>query len=201
MNERIKWIVAIDYVFIFLMLCSGSASGILSNVIYYIAFLFPIAIGIYLIIKTKDEAKEELKLSPGISGAGIKTALPAVFPIIAVTVLISLLTSKIMGAFGMTNETSFDEPILVAMILHALIPALLEETLFRYIPLKLLANEGKKAIIFSALLFSLAHANLFQIPYAFTAGVLFAIIDYASGSILPSFVIHFLKKLLQMSKK
>ena len=53
----------------------------------------------------------------------------------------------------------------------------------------------KWAVLISAALFALAHGNIYQIPYAFIAGAVFAVIDIAFDTVLPSFVIHFVNNL------
>ena len=56
-----------------------------------------------------------------------------------------------------------------------------------------------KAFLLSAVMFAFAHRSLFIIPYAFLAGVLFMIIDVASGSIIPSLILHFLNNFLSLA--
>ena len=71
--------------------------------------------------------------------------------------------------------------------------------LFRYIPLSILKDNKRAAVLLSSALFALAHANLFQIPYAFAAGLVFAAVCIMTGSILPSILIHFLNNLLSLA--
>ena len=79
------------------------------------------------------------------------------------------------------------------LIKGALIPAMFEELLFRYLPIILLAPYGKRsAVLLSASLFTLVHANLYQMPYALAAGLLFITADLLFDSILPSLMAHLL---------
>ena len=57
----------------------------------------------------------------------------------------------------------------------------------------MLAPYSKKnAIFISSFLFAFAHCNLFQIPYALIAGFILGTLTLATGSIIPSIVLHFL---------
>ena len=78
------------------------------------------------------------------------------------------------------------------LIAHAVVPALFEEALFRYIPMKLLLPYSKRwCVFYSALCFALIHCSFTQMPYAFAAGVIFMLVDVALDSIWPSVILHF----------
>ena len=96
-------------------------------------------------------------------------------------------------------STDVSGNILYVIAVRALAPAIFEEMLFRYLPLRALGSHSLKlAIIYSSALFALSHCNLFQIPYALVAGVLFASLDLAAGSIAPSVIIHFVNNLFSI---
>ena len=79
------------------------------------------------------------------------------------------------------------------LVSHALAPALLEEALFRYIPMKLLLPYSKRTcIVYSSLCFAFIHCSLAQMPYAFVAGIIFMIVDVALDSVWPSVILHFI---------
>ena len=84
--------------------------------------------------------------------------------------------------------------IVPALIVIAIIPATMEEILFR----GLILNSTQKgsgsilAIVFSGLCFSLYHGSVEQTVYQFICGCLFAFLAVRSHSVLPSIVIHFL---------
>ena len=82
---------------------------------------------------------------------------------------------------------------------YGVAPAVFEEMLFRYMPLRALgAHSPKLAIIYSSVLFALAHCNLFQLPYALFAGIVFALVDIAAKSVLPSILLHLINNLLSI---
>lgn len=205
LHSKFKLITAIDLLFLFLLCVSGSSGGNMGELIYYSAFFFPILIGLYFIYSPHErENVEKIKIKDIIISDIVPKkkdailALPLLFPTVALILLFSFLTTLLLNACGFTNDTSFEEPFITAVFLHALIPAVLEELLFRFIPLKLLENEKKTAVLLSSLMFSFAHASLFQIPYAFIAGALFSLIYFSTGSILIPIAFHFLNNLLSL---
>ncbi len=84
-------------------------------------------------------------------------------------------------------------PLPVGLIIMALGPAVMEEVLFRGIIFGTLKKFGtKKAIILSAFYFGIYHMNPYQIPYAFFAGIILALVVYYTGSLIASIIVHFI---------
>lgn len=82
--------------------------------------------------------------------------------------------------------------LLVSIIGVALIPCILEESVYRGV----FYNEYRKekpiaAIFLSALLFALLHGNFNQFSYALIMGILFALVIEATNSIVSTMIIHF----------
>ena len=89
-------------------------------------------------------------------------------------------------------ELSGSVPFLGALFLMALVPCVLEETVYRGV----FYNEYSKvnpwkAALLSGLLFGLMHGNINQFCYAAVMGILFALLIEATGSILSTMLIHF----------
>lgn len=113
--------------------------------------------------------------------------------------LSNLVTMLIVGLIRRATVTDFVDPVqfmaqwpawLIVLVGCLLAPAA-EELLFRREILRRLRPYGEKfAVLSSALLFALAHANLFQFLYAFVAGVCFAYVALRTDSILQSFLLH-----------
>lgn len=83
-------------------------------------------------------------------------------------------------------------PFLGALFLMAIVPAVLEETVYRGV----FYNEYSKinpwkAALLSGFLFGLMHGNINQFCYAAVMGILFALLIEATGSILSTMLIHF----------
>lgn len=196
MKRKIGYLSIIYTLFLILLLLSGSLVGILSEIVYYLAFAIPFVLALLIDRKEKTEKKRYYLLSH----EKIKDTLPTVAPTLSVVILLSYLTSVLIYALtGKTNSVDLGGSFVLALIDHALIPAILEEALFRYIPLRLLAPHSRRcAVILSAVFFSLVHHNLFTIPYALAAGVIFMAIDIAADSVIPSFILHFVNNALSV---
>ena len=179
-----------------LLALSGSIAGLLSDVIYGFAFILPALLCFCFVRKNKLSAKP-MRLLPSRRGILLTSLIAA--PLITLVFLASALFSFLFSLVGIESSASLSGSLPYLIFVHALLPAFLEELLFRYIPLSLLSHHSKRsAILFSAILFAFAHCNLIQIPYAFIAGLAFASVDIATGSILPSFILHFLNNLVSV---
>ena len=116
--------------------------------------------------------------------------------VIAISALTSLL---IYLSTGQTNSVDLGNSFILALLRYALLPAVLEEMLFRYLPMCLLLPYSKRAtVLISAFFFSLVHHDLFSIPYAFVAGIIFMAVDVATESIVPSVIMHFINNALSV---
>lgn len=84
--------------------------------------------------------------------------------------------------------------LLPAILVIALLPAILEEILFRGIVLNNIEKQtGSVAAIFlTGFIFSLYHASVEQTVYQFICGCLFTLLAVRSKSVAPTVVIHFI---------
>ena len=193
MKKSLFCLILLDILFLILLIISGSVSGILSDVFYSLAFLVPIFVGLCLIRFSKNP-KWRIGLIPD------KKSLLLTLGMIAPTILlifgISAFTSFIGTYFGASSEVDVSGNFLIVLFSRALLPAVSEEILFRFIPLNLIPPENRRiAVFFSAAMFAIVHSNPLQMPYAFAAGLLFAVMDIAAENIYPSLIIHFLNNL------
>lgn len=90
-------------------------------------------------------------------------------------------------------EISDKYPIMISIIVVAVMPAFVEELLFR----GLLYNAHRKidikwACIINGLLFGLLHGNFNQFAYAFIMGWVFAMVVECTGSVLSTIWCHFI---------
>lgn len=188
MKKAIVAIILIDLSFLLLLIVSGAVTGDLRWAIGKIAYILPIGVGLFM-LRRCGLLRESPSLFVTKDKAISSVALFA--PTMLVIIAVSALTTLLLSLLGKTNQTDVSGNLFYELFSHALIPAVLEELLFRYIPIKLLSPYSRRgAILVSALLFSLVHLNLFQIPYALLAGVVFGFLTVASGSILPSMLLH-----------
>lgn len=109
--------------------------------------------------------------------------------IISFDYLISL-TGHIAKDFPLPLDTIWW--LLLNILLLAVLPAIVEELIFRGVILNGFRQYGKiKAIVFSALLFALIHGSIDQTLYPFLFGLLLGIIAVKTNSIIPGMIIHF----------
>ncbi len=189
--KRSQDILSVSYIIFLLFLSlSGSLPGVFGTIFYYLSFILPISF--VLILKRDDDLIPKCKALLIPKGT-LKFTLPFIAPTIGMVFLISLFTSFVLGLFGFKDELILSGNIFKMIAEHAFLPALLEELLFRFLPIILLLQYSEKNTIFiSSLFFSLIHCNLFQIPYALFAGLTLSFLSVMSGSIIPAFIIHFL---------
>ncbi len=82
-------------------------------------------------------------------------------------------------------------PPVMGFIIMAVCPAIMEEFIFRGFIFGSLKRFGtKKAIMLSAFYFGLLHMNPYQLPYAFFAGIILALVVYYTGSLIASSIVH-----------
>lgn len=92
-----------------------------------------------------------------------------------------------------TMNGMIDNPFIVNLLMIAVCPAIIEETVCRGIMLHAYRKKSVPAAVFlSALLFGLLHMNLNQMLYAVVMGIIFALAVEATGSIYASMIMHFL---------
>lgn len=176
----VKLVALLDVAFIAFLILSGYVGGWMGQIIYALAFIIPLLAGIFCSEEFKRRREEVagvaeapdglLRFTPDIAG---KLA-PLAAPTVAIVFLTSLLTSLFLSLFGVTSAPVENKGIVTMLIVHALTPAVLEEALFRYLPMKLILPYSKRFCVFySAFCFAMIHCNFSQMPYAFVAGVIF----------------------------
>lgn len=86
------------------------------------------------------------------------------------------------------------------LFLTAVLPAIFEEFTHRGILMSALQDRGSEfeAIVFSAMFFSLMHANPVQTIYTFFGGIVIGYTAMKSGSVFPGMFIHFANNALSV---
>lgn len=89
-------------------------------------------------------------------------------------------------------------PIVILLIETCIIAPIFEEVLYRGILLKGLINKynSKRAIVYSALIFGIAHLNIPQGINAFLLGLILGTVFYYTRSIYLCIIMHFVNNLL-----
>ena len=197
MTQVVKLVTFLNIVFVMLLAVSSTLDGVFADCVYYLAFFIPFAIGFYASLKLQHDREEVKGLAEpddryfNFDKCSALKLLPLIFPTVALVLLTSLFSSMAFSFFGIRSQQTADDGIIKLLIIHALMPAILEELLFRYIPIKLLLPYSKRwCILYSALCFSLIHCDFVQMPYAFVAGAVFMTVDIAFESVWPSIILH-----------
>ena len=195
--SKIKSLSLLYILFLIMLLLSGSLSGILSDAVYILSFILPSALGLYQ-LRREGSGEQDSLLSLDRSSLGLILLTAA--PIIMMVIITSGITSNIIYIlFGAKNSVDLGDNLLLAIIIHAFLPALLEELLFRYLPMRLYGGTANATmVVVSSLFFALVHRDLFVIPYAFLAGAIFMIINVIFRSIWPSVILHALNNTLSV---
>ena len=197
MKRALTELMLMDCLFIIFLSLSGMLFGGVGGLFYVLAFALPTSL-ILLIWKRRDA--EIFRISVTCDSSSLKSAALLAFPTVFVLLVVSFLTSILMQIIGVSAESAEltgNMPFLI--ITKAFAPAVFEEMFFRYIPIMGLGKHSPRlTVIYSSILFAFAHCNIFQIPYALVAGVIFCAVDLAVGSVLPSILIHFLNNVLSI---
>lgn len=169
------------------------AQQLAEGVVYLTAFMLP---GFFFYWISRKEDREPLPLktvltprTPLVVMAGMAAIL--VFAMInAVAVSFFSVNDASQYVIGMEAKENYQVVLLFIRI--AVIPAVCEEFLFRgVIQTNLMPFGRTAAIIASAALFGLMHANSAQFLYAVIAGVILGVVRDRTGSIWCGIVIHF----------
>lgn len=179
------------------------AGEIVSDVLYGSAYVagFVIPVFIFRLVYPKHETLP-LEAEPRLPKGSIRLVIASV----GITFSAALVSSLIMSIIERITRTTLDIPateitgahgVILSFILTGLIPAFVEELLFRGVFLRNLLPYGKTtAVIVSALMFALMHQNFYQFFYTFIGGVVFGYLFIRTGSIWASVLAHMINNTL-----
>lgn len=101
------------------------------------------------------------------------------------------------------NSISYElnlESYLVSIVSLVILPAVVEELLFRGLILKGLKNNGKVfSIIISAIMFALFHMSLGQLVYPLVMGTFLGLIMYREDNVIYTILIHAINNFLSLT--
>ncbi len=168
-------------------------------VVYAVGFCVPI-----LLFNSMSKNAEREIYEPEESEGLPKYMIPFAMGIgLCLTTLTANISYAILNSFSDYSDftqqyfwnTDLSTPwkAVIYFIYIAIIPATVEELLFRYTICRSLKIYGKRtAMLVSAILFALMHTNAEQLLYTFVAGLLLAWIYLETDNILCSVLLHFI---------
>lgn len=130
-----------------------------------------------------------------------KVSLKSIFLIIVATIFLFIMADYINACSMIVFQNLLDDSLqavvnrpVEAVFAVAILPAIIEELLFRGMIYRGIVNRSNKqmAIIISALLFALLHMNFNQMCYAFIMGLAFAVVIYLTDNLTVSILLHML---------
>ncbi len=168
---------------------------LVGGALYILVFTLPL---LFFRMISRGHACSSPRYTPELSGDGLRSAFFGV----AVTLTLAFVNAQLVSVFdyGAFSEeylwqTAADENyrLILLFLTMAVIPAFVEELLFRGLILENLLPYGKTvAILGSAFLFGMMHQNAEQLLYATGAGVVFGWIYVRTRSIWPCVLAHFI---------
>ena len=161
-----------------------------------------LAIGLPLAVffARDTEALDSMRLRLPLPRYVLTTALAAALGVpviqyinVAFLALYNFLGIPVYSAlFSAVPSASSGDELVIIVCVMAILPALLEELMFRGVIMGALEVRGRKAaLIISALLFATVHASLLQLPALFVVGLAIGFVVMAGDSLLLGMVYHF----------
>ncbi|MBQ9232422.1 MAG: CPBP family intramembrane metalloprotease [Lachnospiraceae bacterium] len=156
--------------------------------IYFMTFLF----AFFMAMKNKNNLKVPFK-KPDIK-AFMVTILMVVSGI-PIAMVLNALAGVLSQAGADGTEDINKYPIYLSILCFAVVPAIVEEYVFRGVILgEFLKVKGKfgiaSAVVLSSLFFALLHFSLGSVLYGFFFGCLFALVRIATGNMIYPFCMH-----------
>ena len=147
---------------------------------------------VYIIVK-RLPVIETLRLNP-ISFEDVKMAVLVIvctYPLVGVLNFLTMLFVE--NAVNDAIEYFLPYGLQTGLFMLAFLPAFNEEILCRGMLYHAYSRKSAlKGVFLSALVFGLFHMNMNQMPYAILLGIVFALMNEATDSVLTSVLMHFL---------
>lgn len=198
------------YAFMFIILLP--LSKVLPQVVYdtiyslFLVLLMPMLYVAVIIIfhrKTKVDAVKAVRLKDKINPLVVALiVLISVICVVCFFPLINMLYSLVERVgFNVSGTVAFEMTnvwrLLVGVVVYCLLPAVVEEIIFRGILLNGWLKRAKPyvAILLSATAFFIMHGSIQQSFYQFILGLILSLLGYYCGNILYPIIFHFLNNL------
>lgn len=165
----------------------------LESVIPYLIFFI---VGLLILRKERISVLRILPYNRGLRWQTALLIVLLVFLLMPLSEILSQLGAFVFGDMtGLAEQTGLysDSPFFVTLFSVAMVPAIFEELYFRGFFYGAYCRAGgvRFAILLTAVLFGLFHANFQQALYAFVIGVVIAVLRELTGSIWAGMLYHF----------
>ena len=173
---------------------------IISAAAYCVQLLVPLQVLFWLLGKRPDIAPVGKPTSGRVVlGAPVLISL-GIFGSVAANLIVSLLSGLgIHYAWPEQSVSTLFDYIMSVLVL-AVLPALIEEYVFRGFIYGALSPFGARmAILGSALFFALAHFNLLKFINALFIGLFLGFLVYRTGSLAVGMILHFINNLVSLT--
>lgn len=176
-------------------------TDLLYGCVYMTSFIIPVFL--FKLVFPKHETFP-LEAEPRLP----KGSLRLVFSAVGLNLSAALISGLIMSLISMITGYTIEYPpsemtgahsVIISFILTGLVPAFVEELLFRGVFLRNLLPYGKTtAIIVSSLMFAMMHQNFYQFFYTFVGGMVFGYVFIKTGSIWCSVLAHMINNTISV---
>ncbi|MBQ9199046.1 MAG: CPBP family intramembrane metalloprotease [Lachnospiraceae bacterium] len=181
-NQSFLFCIIFELVGIMTIMFFGTVGAEMA--IYFMTFLF----SLFLYLKHKNDFIVPLKKING--KTLLHTALITVCGV-PIAMLLNMFAGLLSNAGADTAEDINIYPLFVAIAAFAIVPAVVEEFVFRGVILGAYNKVDMRAgIIISSLFFALLHFSLGSVMYGFFFGLLFAAIRLATDNMLYTVIMH-----------
>ena len=187
--EGVEYSIALDLDYYFTIMAQIVCFLLLPLVLYFI-----------FTTQDKDYQLHTLSTDFGFKNVGFGNLLLTLVIgacMIYIAMIISIVWNAVLALLGYTQSTGTSDQmtvdiLILELFMTAVLPGFCEEFTHRGLIFYGYRDSGFKAVIVSAVLFSLMHQNIRQTGYTFFDGLVIALLFYYTGSIWPGIIVHFL---------
>lgn len=154
--------------------------------IYFMTFMF----SLFLWRKHKGEIEIKLKKVEPVKLAQLSAITVCGIPI---ALFLNYFAGILSSAGADSAEDVNTYPLILSLVVFAVVPAVVEEFVFRGVILGAYSKVDVKAgIVISSLFFALLHFSFGSVMYGFFFGLLFAVIRLSTGNLVYTIIMHYL---------
>ena len=152
--------------------------------IYFMTFMF----SLFLWRKHKGEIEIKLKKVEPVKLAQLSVITVCGIPI---ALFLNYFAGLLSSAGADSAEDVNTYPLILSLVVFAVVPAVVEEFVFRGVILGAYSKVDVKAgIVISSLFFALLHFSFGSVMYGFFFGLLFAVIRLSTGNLIYTIIMH-----------